>query len=112
MWIVKLTLRRPDTQEMNTRILPGEVAVVTKASKRICAVISKLMRRRSVIDIVERFQTQHALQEEREIKNFHAPTNGAVAPGVPDKNGMPKKSIPETEEVVIAEQPSLSRLTK
>jgi hypothetical protein len=40
------------------------------------------MRRRSVIDIVERFQTKHALQEERKTKNFHPPTNGAVAPGI------------------------------
>jgi hypothetical protein len=69
------------------------------------------MKGRNVIDIIERFQTHHALLEEREMKNFHASTSGAVAPGVPDKNGMPKKSIPETEEVVIAEQPSLIRLT-
>lgn len=70
------------------------------------------MKGRNVIDIIERFQTHHALQEEHEMKNFHASTNGAVAPGVPDKNGMPKKSIPETEEVVIAEQSSLIRLPK
>ena len=89
-----------------------KVAVVPGESKGVGAAIAKLMRRRSVIDIVERFQTKHALQEERETKNFHPSTNGVVAPGVPDKNGMPKKSIPETEEVVIAEQPSLSRLTK
>ena len=70
------------------------------------------MKGRNVIDIIERFQTHHALQEEREMKNFRASTSGAVAPGVPDKNGMPKKSIPETEEVVIAEQSSLIRLPK
>jgi hypothetical protein len=46
------------------------------------------------------------------MKNFHASTNGALAPGVPDKNGMPKKTIPEMEEVVIAEQSSLIRLPK
>jgi hypothetical protein len=40
------------------------------------------MRRRSVIEIVERFQTKHALQEEREMKNLHPSTNGAVAPGI------------------------------
>jgi hypothetical protein len=40
------------------------------------------MRRRSVIDIVERFQTKHALEEEQETKNFHPSTNGAVAPGI------------------------------
>ena len=26
----------------------------------------------NVIDIIERFQTHHALQEERELKNLHA----------------------------------------
>jgi hypothetical protein len=40
------------------------------------------MGRRSVIDIVERFQTKHALQEERETKDFHPSTNGAVAAGI------------------------------
>ena len=69
------------------------------------------MKGSNVIDIIERFQTHHALREEREMKNFHASTNGAGAPGVPDKSGMPTKSIPETEEVVIAEQSSLIRLT-
>jgi hypothetical protein len=70
------------------------------------------MNGRNIIDIIERFQTHHALREEREMKNFHASTNGALAPEVPDKNGMPEKSIPETEEVIIAEQSSLSQLTK
>jgi hypothetical protein len=40
------------------------------------------MRRRSVIDIVERFQRKHALQEERETKNFNPSTDGAVASGI------------------------------
>jgi hypothetical protein len=40
------------------------------------------MRRRSVIDIVERFQAKHALQEERETKNFHPSTNGEIVPGI------------------------------
>ena len=70
------------------------------------------MKGRNVIDIIERFQMHHALQEEREMNNFHASTSGAVAAGVPNKNGMPKKSISETEAVVIAEQSSLIRLTK
>ena len=61
--------------EKNLSVVPGE-------SSGIWAAIAKLMRRRSVIDIVERFQTKHALQEERETKNFHASTNGAVAPGI------------------------------
>jgi hypothetical protein len=32
----------------------------------------------NVADIIERFQTHHALKEERELKNSHAPENGAV----------------------------------
>src|ERR1700751_2250811 len=42
----------------------------------------KLMSRRSVIEIVERFQAKHALEEQRETKNLHPSTNGAVAPGI------------------------------
>ena len=61
--------------EKISRWVPGE-------SRGIWTAIAKLMRRRSVIDIVERFQTKHALQEEQETKNFHPPTNGAVAPGI------------------------------
>ena len=57
-------------------------AMEPSKSKGICAAIAKLMRRRSVIEIVERFQTKHALQEERETKNLHASTNGAVASGI------------------------------
>jgi hypothetical protein len=56
----------------------------------------------SIIDIIERFQRRYALQEEREMENFHASTSGAGAPGVPDKNGMPKNSIFETEDVPAA----------
>ena len=61
--------------EKNLWVVPGE-------SRGIWAAIAKLMRRRSVINIVERFQTKHALQEERETKNFHPSTNGEVAPGI------------------------------
>jgi hypothetical protein len=68
------------------------------------------MKGSSVIDTIERFQTHHALQEEREMNNFHASMNGAVAPGVPDKNGMPRNRTPEREEVMIAEQPALIQL--
>src|ERR1700732_1748588 len=84
---------------MKTTKLAEKVAVVTGASDGIGAVIAKLMRRRSVIDIVERFQTQHTLQEEREMKNFHASTNGAVDPGLPDKNVIAWHGIFGTEEV-------------
>ena len=57
------------------------LSVVQGGSRGIWAAIAKLMRRRSVIDIVERFQTKHALMEERETKNFRPSTNAAVATG-------------------------------
>jgi NAD(P)-dependent dehydrogenase (short-subunit alcohol dehydrogenase family) len=72
---------------MKTKKLAAEVAVVTGESKGIGAAIARLMKRRNVINIIERFQTQHALQEER---------------GVPDKNGMSGNSIFETEEVRVS----------
>ena len=59
----------------NLPVMPGE-------SKGICAAIVKLMRRRSVVDIVVRFQAKHAMQEERETKNFHPSTNGEIVPGI------------------------------
>lgn len=59
-----------------------KVAVVPGESKGIGAAIAGLMRRRSVIDIVERFQTKHTLHDERETKNFHPSTNGAVTPSI------------------------------
>jgi hypothetical protein len=61
--------------EKNRAIEPSE-------STGVSAAIAKLIRRRSVIDIVERFQTKRALQEERETKNLHLLTNGAVATGI------------------------------
>ena len=67
---------------MKTKKLVEKVAVVPSESNGICAAIARLMTRRSVVDIVERFQTKHALQEELETKNFHPSTNGAVAPGI------------------------------
>ena len=57
--------------EENLSVVPGE-------SRGIWAAIAKIMRRRSVIDIVERFQTKHALQEERETKNFHPSMNSTI----------------------------------
>jgi hypothetical protein len=75
-------------QKMNTKKIADEV--VRGGSKGICAAIARFIRRRSVVDIVERFQTQHALQEEREMKNLHPSINGAAAPGLPDKNEMAK----------------------
>ena len=35
--------------------------------------------RSNVIDIIERFQARHALQEERETQNSHASNNGSVS---------------------------------
>ena len=55
----------------------------------------------NVIDIIECFQTRHALQEEREMNDFHALTNCAVAPGMPEENGRSKTAIFEMEEVRV-----------
>jgi hypothetical protein len=88
MWIVKSAQEPVYTVFKNATpkgmIMKTEKnrAMEPSESKGICAAIAKLMRRRSVIDIVERFQTKRALQEERETKNFHLSTNGAVAPGI------------------------------
>src|SRR6266404_5227188 len=56
----------------------------------------------SVIDIVQRFQTHHALQEERELKNSRASRNGAASPSAPSKNGIPENTIFESEEIRIS----------
>ena len=91
MWIVNsaqgrlyTVFKNPTTKgiTMKTKKLVEKVAVVPSEPKGICAAIARLMRRRSVIDIVERFQTKHARQQERETKNFHPATNGVVAPGI------------------------------
>ena len=74
-------------QPMNTKDLAGEKG---RASKGIRAAIARLIRRRSVVDIVERFQTKHALQEEGEMMNFHPSMNGADVSGASNKNGMAK----------------------
>ena len=58
----------------------------------------------NIIDIIERFQTRHALQEEQEMKNFNASRNGAPAQGVPDKNAMPRNSIFETQKNINTKQ--------
>ena len=60
------------------------------------------MRRRNVIDIIERFQMKHALQEEREVKNLPASPNGEFISGVPDKNGTREKGIFENEQVRVS----------
>jgi len=88
MWIVKsaqepvyTVFKNPTTKGMTMKT-EKNIAVVPRESRGICAAIAKLMSRRSVIEIVERFQTKHALQEQRETKNLHPSTNGAVAPGI------------------------------
>jgi len=60
------------------------------------------MKRHSLISIIERLQTEHALKAERERKDFHASLNGAVISGAPDKNGIPQKSIFENEQVRVS----------
>jgi hypothetical protein len=58
--------------------------------------------KKSIIDIVQRFQTHHALEEERELENFHVSGNGAVAPSAPDKNAITENTIFESEEMRIS----------
>jgi hypothetical protein len=76
------TVFKNPTMKGNMMTTGKNLPLMPSESKGICAAIAKLMRRRSVIDMVERFQAKHALQEERETKNFHPSTNGAVAPGI------------------------------
>jgi len=88
MWIIKsarepvYTVFKNPTMKGMTMKPKKNLSVVPGEPREIWAAIAKLMRRRSVIDIVERFQTKRALLEERETKNFHASTNGAVATGI------------------------------
>ena len=60
------------------------------------------MRRRNVSNIIERFRTKHALQEERERKNSPASPNGEFISGVPEKNGTREKGIFENEQVRVS----------
>jgi len=91
MWIVNSTqgraytvFKNPTTKgiTMKTEKLVEKVAVVPSEAKGLGAAIGEFMRRRSVIDIVEGFQTKHALQEEQETKNFHPAMNRAIAQGI------------------------------
>ncbi len=90
MWIVNSTqgraytvFKNPTTKgiTMKTKKLIEKLAVVPSESKGIGAAIAKLMRRRSVIDIVERFQTRHALQEESEMESAVAVPGGTGPSG-------------------------------
>jgi len=60
------------------------------------------MRRRNVSNIIERFRTKHALQEERERKNSPASPNGEFISGAHDKNGAREKGIFENEQVRVS----------
>ena len=88
MWIIKsarehvYTVFKTPTMKGMTMKTEKNLSVMPGESRGIWAAIAKLMGRRSVIDIVERFQTKHALQEERDTKDFHPSTNGAVAAGI------------------------------
>ena len=60
------------------------------------------MRRRNVSNIIERFQTKHALREERERKDLLTSPNGEFISGVPGKNGTRPKGIFENEQVRVS----------
>jgi hypothetical protein len=60
------------------------------------------MKRRNAIDIIARFQTEHALQEERERKTLHPSPNEAVISGAPDKKGIRQKAVFENEQVRVS----------
>src|SRR5882724_9702676 len=60
------------------------------------------MRRRNVSNIIERFRTKHALQEERERKNLLASPNGEFVSDVPGKNGTRQKEIFENEQIRVS----------
>jgi hypothetical protein len=60
------------------------------------------MKRRNVINIIQRFQAEHALQEEGERKTLHASPNGVVISGASDKTGIPQKAIFENEQVRVS----------
>jgi hypothetical protein len=54
---------------------------------------------KNIMDIIERFQTHHALKEEREMENSHASGNGAAPSNVRDKH---ENTIFEAEEVRVS----------
>jgi len=56
----------------------------------------------NIINIVERFQMHHALQEEREFKNSHLSRNGTSARSAATTNRIGKNIIFEGEEVRIS----------
>ena len=60
------------------------------------------MKRRSLISVFERLQTEHALKVERERKTLHGSPSGAVISGTPDKSVISQKAIFENEQVRVS----------
>jgi len=60
------------------------------------------MLRHSLISIIEHLEAKRALEAERKAKNFHAPPNGAIISGTPNKNAIPQKDIFENEQVQVS----------
>jgi hypothetical protein len=60
------------------------------------------MKRRNVIDIIERFQLEHALKEEREMKSVPVPPKRAIISGATHENGGAQKVIFENEHVRVS----------
>ena len=60
------------------------------------------MLRNSLISIIEHLEAKRASEAERKIKNFHAPLNGVIMSGAPNKNGIPQKGIFENEQVRVS----------
>jgi hypothetical protein len=52
----------------------------------------------NIINIIERFQTRHALQEEDEMKNLNASPDSEATQKVAGRNGMPKNGLSETQK--------------
>lgn len=60
------------------------------------------MLRNSLISIIEHLEAKRASEAERKMKNFHAPLNGVIISGAPNKNGIPQKGIFENEQVRVS----------
>ncbi len=60
------------------------------------------MLRHSLISIIEHLEAKRALEAERKMKNFHAPSNGVIISGPPNKNGIPQKGIFENEQIRVS----------
>ena len=63
------------------------------------------MKSHNLADIIERFQTRHALREERAQDNFHTPIEGAVFQLGSDNNGRAGKSRLAMEKLRVFTDP-------